>query len=109
MTFSFMNFSIMISGIKNSKQNFQHQASTLEDHDLKVHGLKVHGLKIHCLKVHSLKVHLGLKYPTTIKKYADALWEVVKEGDINVNLRSNLVEVKPDTKEAVFQNLDKVF
>ena len=52
---------------------------------------------------------MGLKYPATIKKYADALWEVVKEGDINVNLRSNLVEVKPDTKEAVFQNLDKVF
>lgn len=42
-----------------------------------------------------------------IKKYADALWEVVKERNITVNLRHNLIEVKPDSKEAVFQNLDK--
>ncbi|XP_064107561.1 sulfide:quinone oxidoreductase, mitochondrial-like [Macrobrachium nipponense] len=42
-----------------------------------------------------------------IKKYADALWEVVKERNITVNLRHNLIEVMPDSKEAVFQNLDK--
>ena len=42
-----------------------------------------------------------------VKKYADALWEVVKEKEINVNLRSNLIEIKPDSKEAIFQNLDK--
>lgn len=42
-----------------------------------------------------------------VKKYADALWKVVKGRDINVKLRTNLVEVLPDTKEAVFQNLDK--
>ncbi|XP_069946797.1 sulfide:quinone oxidoreductase, mitochondrial isoform X2 [Cherax quadricarinatus] len=42
-----------------------------------------------------------------VKKYADALWEVVKERNIKVNLRQNLIEVKPDSKEAVFQNLDK--
>ncbi|XP_050714972.1 sulfide:quinone oxidoreductase, mitochondrial-like [Eriocheir sinensis] len=41
-----------------------------------------------------------------IKKYADSLWEVVKKKDITVNLRHNLIEVKPDTREAVFQNLD---
>ena len=41
-----------------------------------------------------------------VKKYADALWEIVNERNINVNLRHNLVEVKPDSKEAVFQNLD---
>ena len=40
------------------------------------------------------------------KKYADALWEVVKGRGINVNLRQHLVEIKPDTKEAVFENLE---
>ena len=41
-----------------------------------------------------------------VKKYADALWEVVKGRGIDVHLRNHLVEVKPDTKEAVFENLD---
>ena len=41
-----------------------------------------------------------------VKKYADALWEVVKGRGINVHLKQNLVEVKPETKEAVFENLD---
>ncbi|XP_047501361.1 sulfide:quinone oxidoreductase, mitochondrial-like [Penaeus chinensis] len=41
-----------------------------------------------------------------VKKYAEVLWEVVKERDLTVNLRHNLVEVKPDSREAVFQNLD---
>ena len=40
------------------------------------------------------------------KKYADALWEVVKRKDINVHLRQHLVEIKPDTKEAVFEDLE---
>lgn len=42
-----------------------------------------------------------------VKKYADALWNVVKSRDIEVNLRSNLVEVRADKNEAVFENLDK--
>jgi len=41
-----------------------------------------------------------------VKKYADALWEVVKGRGINVHLRQHLVEIKPETKEAVFENLD---
>jgi len=41
-----------------------------------------------------------------VKKYADALWEVVKGRNINVNLRQHLIEVRPETKEAVFENLD---
>ena len=40
------------------------------------------------------------------KKYEDALWEVVKGRGINVHLRENLVEIKPDRKEAIFENLD---
>ncbi|CAJ1056452.1 sulfide:quinone oxidoreductase%2C mitochondrial-like [Xyrichtys novacula] len=42
-----------------------------------------------------------------VKKYADALWEIVKQRDLQVNLRTNLVEVRPDKQEAVFENLDK--
>ncbi|XP_063930680.1 sulfide:quinone oxidoreductase, mitochondrial [Zophobas morio] len=41
-----------------------------------------------------------------VKKYADALWEICAERQIQVNLRTNLVEVRPDSREAVFQNLD---
>ena len=55
----------------------------------------------------NIQYHTSLGVLFGVKKYADALWEVVKESDINVNLRSNLVEVKPDSREAVFQNLDK--
>jgi len=39
-----------------------------------------------------------------VKKYADALWKVVNERNIQVNLNRNLVEV--DGKEAVFENLE---
>jgi len=43
-----------------------------------------------------------------VKKYADALWKyVVNERDINVNFKHNLVEVKPESKEAVFELLDE--
>lgn len=41
-----------------------------------------------------------------VKTYADALWKVVKERNINVNLRTNLVEVLPGGRQAVFENLD---
>ncbi|KAJ8002564.1 hypothetical protein DPEC_G00160210 [Dallia pectoralis] len=42
-----------------------------------------------------------------IKKYADALWEIVKNRNIQVNLRHNLIEVRPEKQQAVFENLDK--
>lgn len=42
-----------------------------------------------------------------VKVYADALWKVAKSRNINVNLRTCLVEVHPEKNEAVFQNLDK--
>lgn len=41
-----------------------------------------------------------------VKKYADALWKVVEQRNIKVNLRRNLVKIKPKEKIAVFQNLD---
>lgn len=42
-----------------------------------------------------------------IKKYADSLWDIVKRRDLQVNLRQNLIEVRADKQEAVFENLDK--
>lgn len=41
-----------------------------------------------------------------VKKYADALWKVCNERNINVNTRTNLVAIDPDKNEATFQNLD---
>lgn len=41
-----------------------------------------------------------------VKHYADALWPLVKERNIEVNLRRNLIEVKPQEDIAIFQNLD---
>lgn len=41
-----------------------------------------------------------------VKHYADALWKVVEDRKINVNLRTNLVEVLPGGRQAVFENLD---
>uniref|UniRef100_A0A8C7A5H5 Sulfide:quinone oxidoreductase, mitochondrial n=1 Tax=Nothoprocta perdicaria TaxID=30464 RepID=A0A8C7A5H5_NOTPE len=42
-----------------------------------------------------------------VKKYADALLEIIKERNITVNYRRNLIEVRADKQEAVFENLDK--
>lgn len=42
-----------------------------------------------------------------VKHYADALWKVVEKRDIKVNLRRNLIEVRPQEDIAVFQDLDK--
>ncbi|KAM3924338.1 sulfide:quinone oxidoreductase, mitochondrial isoform 1-T2 [Leptodactylus fuscus] len=42
-----------------------------------------------------------------VKKYADALLQIIKERDIQVNFRHNLIEVQADKQEAVFENLDK--
>lgn len=41
-----------------------------------------------------------------VKKYADALWKIVDDRHITVNLRTNLIEVRPQEKVAVFENLD---
>lgn len=41
-----------------------------------------------------------------VKKYADALWKIVKERDIHVNTRTNLVSIDNDKQEATFVNLD---
>jgi len=54
----------------------------------------------------NMEYHTSLGVLFGVKKYADALWKVVEERGINVNLRHSLVEVKADSKEAVFEHLD---
>ncbi|KAL1467669.1 hypothetical protein MTO96_025964 [Rhipicephalus appendiculatus] len=41
-----------------------------------------------------------------VRKYADALWDVVKGRGITVNLKHELVQVVPNRREAVFRLLD---
>ena len=41
-----------------------------------------------------------------VKHYADALWKVVEKRKIKVNVRTNLVEVLPGGRQAIFENLD---
>ena len=40
-----------------------------------------------------------------VKKYADALMKIVKERDIQLNFKRNLIEIRPETKEAIFEVL----
>uniref|UniRef100_A0A2K5MNR4 Sulfide:quinone oxidoreductase, mitochondrial n=1 Tax=Cercocebus atys TaxID=9531 RepID=A0A2K5MNR4_CERAT len=42
-----------------------------------------------------------------VKKYADALQEIIRERNLTVNYKQNLIEVRADKQEAVFENLDK--
>ena len=50
--------------------------------------------------------HTSLPVLFGVKKYADALWEVVNQRGIEVNTRSNLVEVDSANRVAYFQDLD---
>jgi len=40
-----------------------------------------------------------------VKKYADALNQLIQERNIRTNFHHELIEVKPDTKEAIFRLL----
>ena len=53
------------------------------------------------------KVYYNTALPVIfgVKHYADSLWLVVKNRDINVNLSTNLVEVNANAKQATFENL----
>lgn len=42
-----------------------------------------------------------------VKKYAAALQEIIRERNLTVNYKQNLIEVRADRQEAVFENLDK--
>ncbi len=46
----------------------------------------------------------GVIFP--VKKYADALMGVVERKGIDVKFQHNLIELRPDKKEAIFKNVD---
>lgn len=66
----------------------------------------------HYLRKNKKRANAQIFYNTSlpvifgVKKYADALWKVAEDRKINVNLRTNLVEVLPGGRQAVFENLD---
>lgn len=59
-------------------------------------------------KRESAKITYNTSLPVlfSVKDYADALWKICKERQINVNLRTNLVEIYPEKRQALFENLD---
>ena len=52
-----------------------------------------------------MQYHTSLPVLFGVKKYADALWKIVEERNINVSLNSCLVEVLGDKKKAIFEDL----
>ncbi|XP_012274037.1 sulfide:quinone oxidoreductase, mitochondrial [Orussus abietinus] len=60
---------------------------------------------------HNMRDKINVVYNTAlpvifgVKRYADELWNVCNKRDITVNLSTNLLELNPDKKEALFQNL----
>ena len=51
--------------------------------------------------------HTSLPVIFRAPKYAESLWKVAEAKNVKVHLNSDLIEIKPDRKEAVFQNLSK--
>ncbi|XP_018579978.1 sulfide:quinone oxidoreductase, mitochondrial [Anoplophora glabripennis] len=74
---------------------------------------KICYLTDHYLRKRGKRNNVSISYNTSlavifgVKKYADALWKICKERNIQVNLRTNLIKVNPDRPEATFENLDK--
>jgi len=54
----------------------------------------------------NVKFYSGMGTIFSVKKYADALSNVVKERGIQTHFQHNLVALKPETKEAVFKTAD---
>ena len=51
--------------------------------------------------------HTSLPVIFRAPKYAESLWKVAEKKKVKVHLNSDLIEIKPGRKEAVFQNLSK--
>nr|QTJ02330.1 sulfide quinone oxidoreductase 1 [Xenograpsus testudinatus] len=110
--YSYLYVNKTLEALKNFKQG--NALFTLPNTPIKCAGApqKVMYISEQYFRKHGKRDKANIIYCTSlpvifgIKKYADALWKVVKERDITVNLRHNLIEVKPDTREAVFQNLE---
>lgn len=54
----------------------------------------------------SVNMWTALKVIFGVKKYANTLHKIIKKRNIKVKYRMNLIEVKTDTREAVFENLE---
>ncbi|XP_015183182.1 PREDICTED: sulfide:quinone oxidoreductase, mitochondrial isoform X4 [Polistes dominula] len=50
--------------------------------------------------------HTSLPVIFGVKKYADALWKICNDRNIDVKTRLNLVKIDVDKQEATFENLD---
>lgn len=59
-------------------------------------------------KRNNAKIIYNTALPTifAVKYFADALWKIIKERDIEVNLKTNLVEVIGNKNIAIFANVD---
>ncbi|HMQ50195.1 MAG TPA: FAD/NAD(P)-binding oxidoreductase [Saprospiraceae bacterium] len=61
---------------------------------------------------HGVRNHIDVKFCKggkgifAVKKYADALYKVIERNNINTYWDHNLVALRPDKKEAVFQHLE---
>lgn len=55
-----------------------------------------------------INVHYFTSLPAIfgIKKYADSLMNIVAERNLKLHTRHHLIEVKPETRECVFENLE---
>ncbi|XP_018335772.1 sulfide:quinone oxidoreductase, mitochondrial [Agrilus planipennis] len=64
------------------------------------------------LRINGKRDKVNIYYNTSlpvifgVKRYADALWKIVENRGIHVNLRTNLVKIDPDKRIAYFENLD---
>ncbi|GCB81331.1 hypothetical protein scyTo_0022158 [Scyliorhinus torazame] len=73
---------------------------------------KIMYLSEHYLRKRGKRSKANIIYNTSlpvifgVKKYADVLLNIVKARDIIVNYRLNLIEVRTDKQEAVFETLD---
>jgi sulfide:quinone oxidoreductase len=54
----------------------------------------------------SLTFATGNNYLFQVKRYEDALYKVVQRKGVDLRLQHELVEIRPDAKEAVFRRLD---
>ncbi|KAJ9598634.1 hypothetical protein L9F63_010688, partial [Diploptera punctata] len=72
---------------------------------------KIAYLTAHHCQLNNKKVqviyHTSLPVIFKAPKYAESLWKVAEKRNVKVALNSDLIEVKPGRKEAVFQNLSK--
>ncbi|XP_057669982.1 sulfide:quinone oxidoreductase, mitochondrial [Diorhabda carinulata] len=98
--------------LKNLKDGAAH--FTFPNSPVKCPGApqKICYISDHYLRKQNRRDNVNITYNTSlpvifgVKKYADALWKLCKSRNIDVNLRTNLVNVNSVNNEATFQNLD---